>query len=158
MTGALRLAIALTVAGLAVASVPRIAVAEDKAAIQATLKDIEQTFGTVPGFIKKFPPAALPGAWQELKAIELSDDTALPPKTKSLISLAVAAQIPCQYCVWIDTLSAKAAGATEAEIREAVTMAALTRHWSTIFNGLQVDMTEFKHDFAGLEAEVAKMK
>lgn len=115
----------------------------------ATYKDIEATIGGVPSFARMLPEAALPGAWAELKAIELSPDTALSPKEKSLISLAVAAQIPCQYCVWADTRDAKAAGATDQEIAEAVTMSALTRHWSTIFNGLQVDFDTFKKEMGG---------
>lgn len=115
----------------------------------ATLKDIQSTMGGVPGFVKQFPKAGLPGAWAEVKAIELSDKTALPPKVKSLISLAVAAQIPCSYCVWSDTENAKRAGATDEEIQEAVAMAALTRHWSTIFNGMQVDLAQFKKDMGG---------
>lgn len=128
------------------------AVADD---YDATLKDIQSTMGSVPSFISQFPKAGLPGAWSELKAIELNDKTALPPKTKALISLAVAAQIPCTYCVWADTQSAKQAGATEQEIQEAVAMAALTRHWSTIFNGMQVDFETFKKDFGG-EKSAAK--
>ncbi|RWD93963.1 carboxymuconolactone decarboxylase family protein [Mesorhizobium sp.] len=115
----------------------------------AAIKDIQSTMGGVPGFVKQFPKAGLPGAWAEVKAIELSDKTALPPKVKSLISLAVAAQIPCSYCVWSDTENAKRAGATDEEIQEAVAMAALTRHWSTIFNGMQVDLAQFKKDMGG---------
>ncbi|ESY85529.1 MULTISPECIES: carboxymuconolactone decarboxylase family protein [unclassified Mesorhizobium] len=112
----------------------------------ATLKDIQSTMGGVPSFVKQFPKTGLPGAWAEVKAIELSDKTALPPKVKSLISLAVAAQIPCTYCIWSDTQDAKRAGATNEEIQEAVAMAALTRHWSTIFNGMQVDFDTFKKE------------
>src|SRR5438128_8295976 len=115
----------------------------------ATLKDIQSTMGGVPSFVKQFPKAGLPGDWAEVKAIELSDKTALPPKVKSLISLAVAAQIPCSYCIWSDTQDAKRAGATDEEIQEAVAMAALTRHWSTIFNGMQVDLAQFKKDMGG---------
>ena len=115
----------------------------------ATIKDIQSTMGGVPSFVKQFPKAGLPGAWAEVKAIELSDKTALPPKVKSLISLAVAAQIPCTYCVWSDTQDAKRAGATDEEIQEAVAMAALTRHWSTIFNGMQVDFDTFKKEMGG---------
>ncbi|MBZ9868256.1 carboxymuconolactone decarboxylase family protein [Mesorhizobium sp. CA15] len=115
----------------------------------AALKDIQSTMGGVPSFIKQFPKAGLPGAWAEVKAIELSDKTALTPKEKSLISLAVAAQIPCSYCIWSDTQNAKHAGATDEEIQEAVTMAALTRHWSTIFNGMQVDFDQFKKETGG---------
>ena len=115
----------------------------------ATLNDIQSTMGGVPSFVKQFPKAGLPGAWAEVKAIELSDKTALPPKVKSLISLAVAAQIPCTYCIWSDTQDAKRAGATDEEIQEAVAMAALTRHWSTIFNGMQVDFAQFKKEMGG---------
>ncbi|TIQ34410.1 MAG: carboxymuconolactone decarboxylase family protein [Mesorhizobium sp.] len=113
------------------------------------IKDIQSTMGGVPSFLKQFPKAGLPGAWAEVKAIELSDKTALSPKVKSLISLAVAAQIPCSYCIWSDTENAKRAGASDEEIQEAVTMAALTRHWSTIFNGMQVDLAQFKKDMGG---------
>ncbi|MCA0031951.1 MULTISPECIES: carboxymuconolactone decarboxylase family protein [unclassified Mesorhizobium] len=115
----------------------------------ATIKDIQSTVGGVPSFVKQFPKSGLPGAWAEVKAIELSDKTALPPKVKSLISLAVAAQIPCTYCIWSDTQDAKRAGATEEEIQEAVAMSALTRHWSTIFNGMQIDFDTFKKEMGG---------
>ena len=115
----------------------------------AALKDIQATMGGVPSFVKQFPKAGLPGAWAEVKAIELSDKTALTPKEKSLISLAVAAQIPCSYCIWSDTENARHAGATDEEIQEAVAMAALTRHWSTIFNGMQVDLDQFKKEMGG---------
>lgn len=140
-------AFALTLIGFAsVASAADTMVPQDAA---AAYKDIEATMGGVPSFIKMFPKSALPGAWAEEKALELSTDTALSPKEKSLISLAVAAQIPCEYCVWADTMNAKRAGATDEEIGEAVAMAALTRHWSTIFNGLQVDFETFKKEMGG---------
>lgn len=115
----------------------------------ATLTDIAATFGSVPTFIKAVPKAALPGAWLEEKMLELSNSTAPPPKVKALISFAVAAQIPCQYRIWSDTMAARQAGASDEEIGEAVAMAALTRHWSTLFNGLQVDFDAFKKDMGG---------
>ncbi|MBZ9822560.1 carboxymuconolactone decarboxylase family protein [Mesorhizobium sp. CA4] len=115
----------------------------------AAVKDIQSTMGGVPSFLKQFPKAGLPGAWAEVKAIELNDKTALSPKVKSLISLAVAAQIPCSYCIWSDTQDAKRAGATNEEIQEAVAVSALTRHWSTVFNGMQVDFAQFKKDMGG---------
>ena len=34
------------------------------------------------------------------------------------------------------------------EIAEAVAQAALTRHWSTMMNGLQIDFEAFKAEFA----------
>ncbi|HET7714905.1 MAG TPA: carboxymuconolactone decarboxylase family protein [Bauldia sp.] len=123
--------------------------AEAEASAEAAYADIEATLGGVPGFVKLFPKAGIAGAWQELKAIEFSDDTALPPKVKSLISLAVSAQIPCHYCVWADTMSARQAGATDEEIAEAVAVAALARHWSTFLNGMQIDFDQFKKELGG---------
>src|SRR6185312_2058643 len=66
----------------------------------AAYKDIKHSFGFVPSFMKNVPEEALPGAWDEMAALELSGDTALPARTKELIGLAVSAQIPCRYCVY----------------------------------------------------------
>lgn len=109
-------------------------------------EDITKSFGAVPSFVKQLPDAALAGYWQLEKDLELSNKTALPGKTKALIALAVAAQIPCEYCIWSDTMTAKQLGASDAEIGEAVEMAALTRFSSTTLNGLQVDFAQFKKE------------
>jgi len=112
----------------------------------ATYQDIEKTLGMVPGFFKVFPPSGIAGAWDEFKTVQLNPNTALDGKTKQLIGLAVAAQIPCQYCIYFHTAAAKANGATDEEVQEAVAMAAITRHWSTVLNGMQVDLPAFKQD------------
>ena len=126
---------------------------------QAIYRDIEQTLGSVPAFFKQMPETALAGAWAEMKAFQLNPKTQLNGKTKELIGLAVAAQIPCQYCIYFHTAAAKANGATDEEIRETVAMAAVVRHWSTVLNGTQVDLDGFKRDtdtVLGLAAEKAK--
>src|SRR4051794_26571240 len=87
--------------------------------------DIQKTFGFVPGFMKLVPDLALPGAWMDFKALLVAPGTALPPKVKDLVGLAVAAQIPCDYCIYAHTELAKVNGATDAEISEAVAMGAL---------------------------------
>jgi AhpD family alkylhydroperoxidase len=116
------------------------------AAADATYKDIEATLGIVPGFLKAFPQAGIPGAWSEFKNLQLSDKTALSPKVKQLMQLSVAAQIPCAYCIHFHTIAAKANGATDDEIKEAVAMSAMTRHWSTVLNGMSIDMATFKRE------------
>jgi AhpD family alkylhydroperoxidase len=113
---------------------------------QTTYRDIEQTLGSVPTFFKLFPETGISGAWSEFKSVQLNPKTTLSGKTKELIGLAVAAQIPCQYCVYFHTAAAKLNGATDAEIREAVAMAAISRHWSTVLNGMQVDLDGFKRE------------
>ncbi|MBA8889044.1 AhpD family alkylhydroperoxidase [Dokdonella fugitiva] len=108
--------------------------------------EMRRMFGRVPGFVEAFPDAGIAGAWDEFKAVQLSGDSALSPKVKELIGLAVAAQIPCQYCVYFHAKSAKADGASDEEIKEAVAMAAVTRHWSTVINGAQVDFATFRDE------------
>ena len=115
----------------------------------ATYADVNSALGGVPSFIKLFPKGAVAGAWAEERDLELSDKTALTPKVKALISLAVAAQIPCEYCIWADTKSARSFGASQDEIAEAVAMSSLTRHWSTFLNGMQVDFSQFKAEMGG---------
>ena len=118
------------------------------ASAEETYKDIEATFGFVPEFLKLYPKASVSGAWYAMKNFEFAD-TALDGKTKALISVAVASQIPCQYCIWMDSKTAIDMGATEEQVREAVTMAAMTRHWSAVLNGYQIDFDTFKKEFGG---------
>jgi AhpD family alkylhydroperoxidase len=123
----------------------QVASAQDQSA-QATYKDIEQTLGLVPGFFKAFPESGIAGAWAEFKSVQLNPKTKLDGKTKELMGLAIASQIPCSYCIYFHTAAAKANGATDQEIREAVAMAAIVRHWSTVLNGMQVDPATFRQE------------
>ena len=108
-------------------------------------------------FFKAFPEVGIAGAWAEFKSVQLNPDTALDGKTKELIGLAVASQIPCEYCVYFHTAAAKANGATDEEIRETVAMAAIVRHWSTVLNGMQVDLPTFKQEVDTVLAHAAEM-
>jgi AhpD family alkylhydroperoxidase len=125
------------------------AFAETPAAAKARA-DIQATLGFVPDFVQKIPEPMLPGAWDELKSLQLNPKTVLDGRTKELIGLGVSAQIPCRYCIVAHTEFAKLNGAREAEIAEAVGMAAVTRHWSTFLNGAQIDEARFRADVAKL--------
>jgi AhpD family alkylhydroperoxidase len=120
--------------------------AENNSVIQSTYKDIKNTLGLVPTFMKEFPPASLPGAWSEFKSIQLSPNTAIPNKYKELIGLAVASQVPCHYCTFFHTTAAKMFGAQDKEVQEAVAISAMERQWSTIINGMQTDQQAFRED------------
>lgn len=109
-------------------------------------KDIEKTLGLVPKFFKIFPKNSIAGAWSEFKAIQLNPHTALNGKQKELIGLAVAAQVPCEYYTYFHRAAAKLHGASEDEMQEAVSIAAITRHWSALFNSPLTDLTAFKKD------------
>ena len=121
----------------------------------AARADIKSTFGFVPGFLSGVPSSALPGAWQEMKSLQMNPNTALPGKLKELIGLAVSAQVPCRYCTYAHTEFAKLDGASDTELGEAVVLASLTRHWSTVLNGIQTDLGKFKAEIGAL---VARMK
>jgi AhpD family alkylhydroperoxidase len=125
---------------------------------ESVYKDIEREMGIVPTFIKKMPKASLPGAWKAFKGLEVNPKTAIPGKMKSLISLGVASQIPCKYCIYWDTEMAKLGGATEQEIAEAIEMAATTRHWSTWLNGNLFNEKKFKEEADKIFSHIKKNK
>jgi AhpD family alkylhydroperoxidase len=138
---------ALALAALAAALACSGAAAQDsRKAAEDTLRDIQATLGVVPGFFRAFPEAGLPGAWAEFKQVQVAENTKLSPKVKQLIGLAVSAQVPCSYCVYFHTEVAKAYGATADEIKEAVALAAISRHWSTVLNGMAIDMASFRSE------------
>ena len=93
-----------------------------------------------------YPEHALQSALEARGVLE-GEQAALDAKTRELIALGVAAQIPCSYCVYAHTNKARAQGASEAEIRESVATAATVRQWSTVLNGMQYDLDEFKAEY-----------
>ena len=128
-------------AALSISSAPAFASPASNA-----LAEIQATLGFVPQFIRQIPEPLLPGFWDELKSLEMNPNSALDGKTKELIGLAVASQIPCDYCIYFHTRAAKANGATDAQVAEAIGMASMTRAGSTILNGTQTDLAGFRHD------------
>ncbi|AZZ37383.1 hypothetical protein CIK05_11460 [Bdellovibrio sp. qaytius] len=110
------------------------------------MKDVQNMYGFVPGFISDYYKPALPGAWKGLRDFHMSQTTAIPMKYKGLIGLAVGSQMPCTHCVYIDSEMAKANGATADELKEAVLMSATVRNWSTILNGVAVDENTFRRE------------
>ena len=139
-----KLALSAATASVALVLVAAPGRADEAGSAADTYRDIEATLGGVPAFFRMFPEAGIPGAWAEFKAIQLNPDTQLSGKQKELIGLAVAAQIPCAYCVYFHTKAAMLNGATEEEVKETVAMAAIVRHWSTVLNGMQVDLDAFR--------------
>jgi AhpD family alkylhydroperoxidase len=117
--------------------------------------DLKQSFGFVPEFVTKFPADAVAAAWREERDVEMTP-SALGDKYKSLVGLAVAAQIPCRYCVIADTEFAKLSGATDKEIAEAVAMSGFVRHNAALLTGLGVDDATYKKDMDRLAKGIAQ--
>ena len=104
-----------------------------------------------PKFFKDtYPDYALKSALDAENILQ-GKDAQLDAKTRDLIALAVSAQIPCTYCVYAHLKDARAHGASESEIREAVATAATVRHWSTVLNGMGYDFEAFKKEYDGAE-------
>jgi AhpD family alkylhydroperoxidase len=118
--------------------------AEEPTPSEAAIAEMKKMLGGVPAELQLYPESARAAGWEMMKAADFNKNTALPTKVRELIGLAVSAQIPCQYCVYYHIKAAKAAGANEEEIREAVHQASLTRHWSTILYGNQYDLEVYK--------------
>lgn len=124
--------------------------------LAATHKEIAAAFGgTEPDFLKRYPSVALVSLWKQIKAVTMNGSSSLPVKTKLLISLAVATQMPSAVCVKDYTAMARANGATEQEIQEAVAMAGLTRSASTVLNGAMPDETKWRRDIDAIVKKVS---
>lgn len=139
----------ITITAIAIFGLGTAAHAQDSSPTKQTYEDIEAVLGVVPSHFKAYPESAVAGAWAMTKGLLTDPSNSLEPKVKSLINLAVAAQIPCQYCIWLETKTAKQQGATNEEVAEAVAQAAYVRHWSTVINGMQIDFETFKTEFGG---------
>ena len=118
----------------------------EKSSYESTKEEIVGTFGIFPQIFDAVPEYALNSLWESFKTIT-GPDSNLEPKYRELISLSVAAQIPCSYCVYFHTEMAKAHGATQQEIEDAIAQGAFTRQMSMIIQGSQMDLEEFKKEF-----------
>jgi AhpD family alkylhydroperoxidase len=125
-------------------------------ALDAARSEMHSALGTVPPFIALLPEGAQAGAWAFMKGSSGNPDGEIPAKYRELIALGVAAQIPCAYCAYAHTAFAKANGATDAEVHEAIAYAGEVRLWSTILNGSQYNLDQWKAEIDGILAHVAE--
>lgn len=143
-----KLVLAVCAAAMLVAA-PLTASDSNTEATQKAESEMKAAFGTVPIMMRVYPDHLRASAWAWF-ASTMSPESPIPPKYSELISLAVASQIPCDYCIYAHTTMAKMFGATDAEIQTAVAAAANTRHWSTVLNGAEVPLSEFKKEWDGI--------
>jgi AhpD family alkylhydroperoxidase len=122
----------------------------------AVVAEIDKAFGPGHDYFKRYPAASLPSLWKQLKAVTLNSSGPVSVKDKLLISLAVSSQTPSPSCVKDYTAFAKANGASEAEIQEAVAMAGFIRNASTVLNGSMTDEASWKKDVDAIVKHVSK--
>lgn len=66
-------------------------------------------------------------AWAALDSTTGREDGKIPRKFRELIAVAVAHTTQCVYCIEVHTKNAKKAGASKAEVTEAILLAAALR-------------------------------
>jgi AhpD family alkylhydroperoxidase len=98
-----------------------------------TLKDIQKSFGIVPGFMKGLPQDVLIHDWPLMKKYTLGESN-IPAKYRELMGLAVAANIKCPYCQLFHMSVAKMVGATAEELAEIAFLASYTSRWSSMIH------------------------
>jgi AhpD family alkylhydroperoxidase len=121
-----------------------------------TVKDIEKTFGFVPGFMKPVPKDVLAKQWPLLKKYQMGESV-IPQKYRELIGLAVAATLKCPYCALMHTAMAKGYGATDEEISETAYLTAQTANWSSMLHVVRYDYPTFAKE-VDMVGENAKKK
>ncbi|MCL4793786.1 MAG: carboxymuconolactone decarboxylase family protein [Bryobacteraceae bacterium] len=108
--------------------------------VRAVFDDIKRTRNVedVNNFWKVLAnhPPTLRQVWEEVKQVMAPG--ALDPLTKELIYIAVSATNGCEYCTTTHTASARSKGATEAQIAEALAVAALANKTNRLANGYRV--------------------
>ncbi len=122
-----------------------------------TLKDIEKSFGFVPGFMKAIPKDVLVKDWALMKKYQLGESE-IPSKYRDLIGLGIAANIKCPYCLLMHTAMATMAGATQKELAEAAFLASFTPRWSAMLHAVQYDYDTFSKEVRQIGEYAMKMK
>jgi AhpD family alkylhydroperoxidase len=112
---------------------------------RATEREMTELYGFTPEFWDAVPNAVLQHAWRIHRDFQL-EETALAPKIKELIGLALASHIKCRYCTYFHTEAARFYGAKDEELREAATMGGYTALMSNALTGAEVDFDHFTEE------------
>ena len=110
-----------------------------------TLRDIEKTFGFVPGFMKGLPKDVLNHDWPLMKKYTLGESK-IPAKHRELLGLAVAANIKCPYCQLFHKSVAQMYGATPEEFAEIAFLASYTSRWSSMIHAQHYPYETFEKE------------
>ncbi|MFC4990242.1 MULTISPECIES: carboxymuconolactone decarboxylase family protein [Saliphagus] len=107
-----------------------------------TRTEIEESFGFVPGYLEALPEGDLVTEWPNMRHF-LFEESALEPKTRELVGLAVAAAIGCEYCRHFHRGAARLHGATEDELAELSFLASYTPRYSALIQAQDYDLETF---------------
>src|SRR6476619_1069645 len=124
---------------------------------QQTIKDIEDTFGIVPEFVKNMPQDVVGQMWPLLKQYGLGESI-IPKKYREMMALAAAAAMKCHYCQTFHRESAKMYGASEEELNELAAIVAQTSFWSAVLHTQNYDMNKFGQELQAIGTHMSGKK
>jgi AhpD family alkylhydroperoxidase len=124
---------------------------------QQTVREIENTFGSMPGFLKNAPQDVLIQMWPIMKKYELGESV-IPQKYREMMALATAAAMKCPYCQMFHKEVAKMYGASEEELNELAAIVAQTSFWSAILHTQNYDMNKFLQELQAMGSYMSKKK
>ena len=122
---------------------------------EETVKDIENTFGLLPGFMKNTPKDTLPQMWPLFKKYQLGKSI-IPEKYRELMMLAAAAAVKCPYCQTYHKTVSQMYGASEEELSELATIVGLTAFWSNVLHAQNYDYNTFEKELQQIGQHMSK--
>lgn len=114
---------------------------EEDPRVAAVFDDIRATRGS--DFINNlwrylaFDPPLLEETWRDVKRV-IASPSALDPKTKEMLYIAVSITNACSYCAHSHTTAARAQGMTDAEYADLLRVVSLAGKTNQLANGLQL--------------------
>ncbi|HXG07942.1 MAG TPA: carboxymuconolactone decarboxylase family protein [Nitrososphaera sp.] len=107
----------------------------------------------------------LNAAWSNLldrlvscATMHIFGQSAIPPKYREMIGLAVAATLKCPYCETFHRGAAKMYGATEEELEEVGVITGQTAFWSSILHAQNYDIITFTKEFQAMGEKLSKQQ
>ncbi len=122
-----------------------------------TRNEIEQMFGSFPGFYSAVPQDVMVQMWPIMKKY-IFGQSAIPPKYREMIGLAVAATLKCPYCETFHRGAAKMYGATEEELTEVGAITGQTAFWSSVLHAQNYDINTFTKEFQAIGEKLSSSK
>ena len=119
------------------------------------VKEIENTFGLLPGFMKNTPKEILQQMWPLFKKYQIGE-SAIPQKYREMMMLAAAAATKCPYCQTFHKESSKMLGATDEELNELAVIVGLSSFWSNILHVQNYDYNTFVRELQQMGEHIAK--
>jgi AhpD family alkylhydroperoxidase len=120
---------------------------------QEVYREMRQRLGTILSSFDRIPDEFIDSEWDLFKRLGLGE-TLIPNKYKELIGVAVAATTRSPYSILLHSEMARARGASDAEVTEAVLHARMVSGWSLYHGGLQEDCGRFAAEVATAAAAI----